>query len=225
VIVGANPSPLRRVPLFVDLDEAELAELSTSLHRRRHPKGQFIFNQGDPGASMCLIVAGRVQISVASPEGKELVLNQLGPGDVVGEMALLDGEPRSADAICQEACELLVLQREDFVRFLEAHPRVALRLLEVVSRKLRHTSRQAQDVAFLDVPARIARVLLELSEAVDEPRTIPRRVTQTELAGLIGATRESVNKWLGYYERQGLIRREKGTLHVLKPAVLRRRIV
>ena len=223
-----DSSPLAKHGLFAELPAADLRDLSACLRRRRCARGQIIFAQGDPGTSLYVLESGQVKATLATPDGKELVLNVFGPGEVFGEMALLDGEPRSADAVAQEDCQLLVLQREEFVRFLEAHPRVAVSLLAVLSRKLRHTTQQVQDVAFLDVPARLARVLLELSETRGTPtargpgKTF--RVTQAELAGMIGATRESANKWLGFYEAQGFIRCRRGQVTVLRPEALRRRV-
>jgi CRP-like cAMP-binding protein len=223
-----TPDALKQVSLFDELSADELEVLADSLLRRRYAKGQAVFHQGEAGTSLYLIESGAVKILITTPEGKGLVLRLLGPGDFFGELSLLDGEPRSADAIAQEPCELLLLRREDFLRFLEARPTVAARLLAAVSRRLRYTSRQAQETAFLDVPARLARVLLELVEVrgqpVDAGQQIASFPTQTELAEMVGATRESVNKWLGAYERQGLIRRERGSVLVLKPDELRRRI-
>ncbi len=219
-------SPLARHALFAELSPADLRALSAHLRRRRCAKGQIIFAQADPGASLFVLESGFVKVVLASPDGKELVLNAFGPGDVFGELALLDGEPRSADAVAQEDCQLLVLQRDDFVRFLEERPRVAVSLLAVLSRKLRHTTQQVQDVAFLDVPTRLAKALLELAEAQGRPLAGGRalRVTQSELAGMIGAARESVSRWLTFYEGQGLIRRGRGQVTVLRPEALRRRV-
>jgi CRP/FNR family cyclic AMP-dependent transcriptional regulator len=217
-----NASVLRSVSIFVDVPTSELETLAAGLRRRRYARGQVIFTQGDPGNSLCIIEEGRVRIVVGSDEGKELVLRVLGPGDFFGELALLDGEPRSADAVAQEACQLLLLQRSDFVEFVEARPKVATTLLAALSRKVRFTTRQAQDVAFLDVPARLARTVLEQAIADNGGEPVCR-LTQSELAGMVGATRESVNKWLGYYERQGLIRRQRGAVTILKPDALRRR--
>jgi len=199
-----NASVLRSVNIFVDVPTADLDVLATGLRRRRYARGQVIFTQGDPGTSLCIIETGRVRIVVGSDEGKELVLRVLVPGDVFGELALLDGEPRSADAVAQEACQLLLLQRSDFVEFLEARPKVATTLLAALSRKLRLTTQQAQDIAFLDVPARLARTVL--AQAIPENGTAPVcRLTQSELAGMVGATRESVNKIIVSYKERGYI--------------------
>src|SRR5688572_11669328 len=114
---------LRTVSLFAALSADDLAALSARLRRRRYARGQVIFTQGDPGASLCVVEEGRVRVSVVSEDGRELVLRVFGPGDFFGELALLDGEPRSADAVAQEPCTLLLLQRDEFLSVVEARPR------------------------------------------------------------------------------------------------------
>ena len=222
---AAQPATLSQVTLFDALTEDERQGLAACLRRRQYAKGQIIFVQGDPGTSLYLIETGRVKIVLTSDEGKERVIAILGPHDFFGELALLDGQPRSADAIAQEACQLRLLQRDDFLRYLETRPQVATKMLAVLSRRLRHTNQVIQEAAFLDVPARLARLLLELASDQGQPvaggAVIAARLTQSELAGMIGATRESVNKWLGYYERHGLIRTHRGQITVLRPQGLR----
>src|SRR5437764_14479100 len=120
-------SLLAQIELFSGLTEPELEHLSASLRRRRFAKGQILFFRGDPGQSLYIIESGQVKIVLTSPEGREFSLALLGPADFFGDLALLDGEPRSADAVAQEACQLLLLEREDFLRFLEAHPKAAAR--------------------------------------------------------------------------------------------------
>ena len=228
-VMGAvNAAALARVKLFVGLAAEDLVALAANLQLRRYGKGQFIFQQGDPGLCLYLVESGKVKITSFSAEGKGLVLNLFGPGDFFGELALLDGEPRSADAVAQEACQLLLLQRDDFMRFLEARPHVAIKLLATVSSRLRHTTQQIEDMVFFDLPARLARTLLELAEAeqtsTEAEWVIASRPTQAELAEMVGATRESVNKWLGVYEEQGLIRRERNRWVILQPEALRKRM-
>ena len=221
----ARPPVLGQIPLFAELTAEELDRLGACLRRRRYRKGEVIFLQGDPGTSLYIIDAGRVRIGLGSPDGKEVALALLGPADFFGDLALLDGEPRSADAIAHEPSELLVLRREDFLQFLGAHPRATTALLGVLSRRLRRNAQLLQDAAFLDVPGRLARIILELAQAEGRPDgtglVITSRLTQTELAGMVGATRESVNKWLRSYERRGLISCQRGQITVLRPDELR----
>ena len=219
-----GPAVLGQIPLFAGLSVDELEGLGTGLRRRPYRKGEVIFLQGDPGTSLYLIETGRVKIVLTSPEGKEFVLTRLGPPEFFGDLALLDGEPRSADAVAEAPSQLLLLRREDFLGYVEARPRVATKLLAVLSRRLRRNAQLLQDAAFLDIPGRLARVILELAEVEGQPGgagLVAPRLTQAELAGMIGATRESVNKWLRSYERRGLIRCERGLITVLSPAGLR----
>ena len=228
--VRAEPEWLARVGLFADLSADELAGLAAGMRPRPYAKDEVVYLRGDPGTAFYIIASGRVKIALSSPDGKELILRRLGPGDFHGELALLDDEPRSADAVVTEAGVQLVLQRETFRRFLAEHPRVATKLLAKLSRDLRSNAEFIQDATFLDVPARLARVLLDLASepgasGLPKPGAVlPERMKQGELASLVGATRESVNKWLGSFERQGLISHDKGQITLLRPAGLRQRI-
>jgi len=225
-----EPELLGQVGLFADLSHAELVGLAGLMRRRPYAKDEVIYLRGDPGTAFYVIASGKVKIALTSPEGKELILRRLTAGGFHGELALLDDEPRSADAVATEPTIQLVLQRDAFRRFLADHPEVATKLLGTVSRYLRSNADLIQDATFLDVPARLARVLLELASepgATDLPpagAVIPDRMKQGELASLVGATRESINKWLGSFERQGLIAYEKGQITLLRPAGLKQRI-
>jgi CRP-like cAMP-binding protein len=224
-MVGANAALLRSSSLFAELDDEYLAGLADRLRSRHYARGQIIFAEGDPGASLCIVASGKVDAVASSVDGKELVLGSFGPGEVFGELALLTGAPRSADAIVREPAHLFLLPRDDFLAFLEAHPRAAITLLTIVSRRLQRTTHQVQDVSFLDVPARLARALLELAEAAPPDDGKPScHITQSELAARIGATRESVNKWLAHFSDQGLIARERGRVTILRQQTLRQRI-
>ncbi len=208
-------------PLFAQLSMGQLTRLAELARTHRYGKEHVIFNEGDPGTALYTIVKGRVKISQSSPDGKERTLALLGPGDVLGELALLDGGPRSADAVIAEDAELLVIPREDFLTFVMEQPQVAMSLLVVLSQRLRHTNLLVHDAAFFDVRGRLARVLLELARAdgAAEPSgaLVCPQLTQSELASMVGVTRESINKWLRYYERSGIVARRRGRLVVLDP--------
>ena len=222
----AAASLLARVLLFADLDETQLEELAVLLRRRHYAKGEAIFREGDAGSSLFIVEAGRVKIAIGSPGGNEVILDLLEPGDFFGELSLLDREPRSADAVAIEMASLLSLQRAEFLRFLDGRPQVATRLLITMSHRLRRTTAQLHDVAFLDVPSRLAHVLLKLADEATGPPDAsgakPLRLTQGQIAALVGTTRESVNKWLGFFERHGLICRDSGTVSVLQPRQLQK---
>jgi len=216
---------LETVPLFARLSAEELADLSTRLRRRRYARGETLFLEGDPGTSLCIVETGRLKLSLTSVEGREIILQLFGPGDVFGELALLDGAPRSANAVAVEASDVLLLARDEFLRFLEHHPQLSLVLLSTLSHWLRRLTTQMQDAAFLDVPARLARTILRLATTpagANGERVTPS-LTQSDLAGMVGTTRETLNKWLGFYEDQGLIRRAKHQIVVLHPDKLRSR--
>jgi CRP/FNR family transcriptional regulator, cyclic AMP receptor protein len=226
----AEPEVLAKVGLFADLTSAELIGMAALMRPRAYAKDEVIYLRGDPGTAFYVIASGRVKIALTSPDGKELILRRLSAGDFHGELALLDDEPRSADAIATEPSVLLVLQRDAFRHFLADHPTVATKLLATVSQYLRRNAELIQDATFLDVPARLARILLELAapggtgELPPAGAVLPDRMKQGELASLVGATRESVNKWLGSFERQGLIKYDKGQITLLRPSGLKQRI-
>ena len=160
-------------------------------------------------------------------DGREVTINTYGSGEIFGELALLDGEPRSADAIAQEVSRVFWLQRDDFAAFLDRHPRAAMTMLANLSRRLRHTTRVVQDATLRDVPARLARVLLDLSEQhgrrVTDGVHIDVRLTQGELAAMVGASRETVNRAIRGLEQQGLLRWASGTVTVTQVERLRTR--
>ena len=224
----ATTPNLPEVALFGGLTEGEREALLARLRRRLHRKGSTVFMYGETGRDLYVIESGSVKICMATADGKELTLAILGPGEFFGELALLDGEPRSSDAVIMEESQLLLLERSEFIKFMEEHPSVAHRVIEVLSRRLRNNNELVQDAAFFDVAARLARVILRLADSVGHADadgiTISKRLTQSDLAGMIGTTRESVNKWLTFYERQGMVDRRGGFIRVLNADGLRKRI-
>ncbi|MCP3144867.1 Crp/Fnr family transcriptional regulator [Pyxidicoccus xibeiensis] len=212
---------LAQVSIFEQLGSEDLEHLSALLRTRRYAKGEVIFHQGDVGTALYIIRKGEVAIRLASPDGKEVILALLDRGDFFGELALLDGEPRSTDAVAREETDLLSIQREDFRYFLDARPKVALGLLATLSRMVRHVTQLVHDTTFLDARARLVRVLLDLARSLgqtgSEGVVIPQRLTQTELANLCGLTRESTNKWLRFYVREGLLAYEGGRITLVSP--------
>ena len=213
---------LQGIPFFAGLTPSEIGALTARLRRRRYQRNEVICRRDDPGECLYIVLTGAVKIGLASKDGREVILTLLSDGDYFGELALLDGEPRSADATALEPSELALLPREAFTALVEANAEVALRLLSALSRNyIRRLTDAVHDSVFLDVPARLARVLIARIEAPnqgDNGGTV--RLTQGELAAMVGATRESVNKWLGYYERQGWLRRERGGIVVVAPDAL-----
>lgn len=206
---------LRDHALFGALGSDLLQRLSARAILRKVKRGTTIFRKGDPGNSLFAVCSGSVKISTPSSEGKDAVLNVLGPGGVFGEIALLDGRPRTADAIAVSDSELLVLERRDFLPLLRERPDALLKLIELLCGRLRNTSEHVEDIVFLDLPGRLAKTLLRLSET-------DRRITMTqrEIGQIIGMSRESTNKQLRAWESQELLQIERGAIVVKKPEAL-----
>jgi CRP/FNR family cyclic AMP-dependent transcriptional regulator len=218
---------LAKTSLFGSMPRTELQRVGRLLRARQYTRGEVIFLEGDIGTALCLIAEGRVRIQLTGTDGREVTLNVYGSGEIFGEMSLLDGEPRSADAIAQEASRVFWLQRDDFAAFLAAHSSAAMTMLAGLSRRLRRTTRLVQDSAFRDVPGRMARVLLELMETYGHATAagvrIELRLTQTELGALVGTTRESVNRTLHDFEHLGLLQWAAGGITITQVQHLRAR--
>jgi CRP/FNR family transcriptional regulator/CRP/FNR family cyclic AMP-dependent transcriptional regulator len=199
---------LKKVSLFSRLTDQELEVLASSLTKRTFGKGTIIFHKGSPGRSLYTIESGRVRIFLLSSSGQEISVNVYGPGDVFGELALLDGLPRSAGAVVMEKTVVYTLHRDDFVRLVEDSPQMAGSIIQDLVSRLRYTTAGMEQQAFLDVNGRVAAKLLELADRyglAGEGIEIDLRLTQTELASWVSARRESVNKVLGAFREQGLI--------------------
>ena len=209
-------SLLRSHPLFRDLPGAVIEHLGSYMKTRRVARGTTIFSKGDPGTGLMGVLAGAVKVSVASADGKDIVLNTFREGDIFGEIALLDGRPRTADAIAMADCELIVIERRDFVPFLGSHPDVMLKFIEILCSRLRHTSEQVQDITFLNLPTRLAKTLLQLT-AGEEGAQRKAAITQREISQMIGMSRESTNKQLRAWAKRGWIRLERGGVGVTAP--------
>jgi CRP/FNR family transcriptional regulator, cyclic AMP receptor protein len=207
-----------RHPFFGSFSPGEIDAVIAHAHPLVCAKGEVLFCKGDPGRGLLAVMRGTVKISVLSEDGREIVLNLMRDGDIFGEIALLDGQPRSADATALTECELLTVDRRDFLPLLREKPDLALRLMELLCQRLRHTSEQVEDLMFLDLPSRLAKVLLRLAG----PETHAIRITQKELGEIIGMSRESTNKQLRAWEERGWVRLEKGGVVITNPAALSR---
>ena len=223
-------SILRNVALFAGLSDEELEVLAGCLGPRTFGKGMIIFHKGGMGQSLYIIESGKVRIFILSESGQEISVNIYGPGEVFGELSLLDGQPRSAGAVTLEKTVTLTLRREAFLPLLEAYPRMARGIIEVLSARLRYTTAHAENLSFLDVYGRVAAKLLELAdrygvEKQGEGIEIDLRLTQAELATWVAATRESVNKVLGTYRDHGLIGVDGQRITILDRQGLERRVL
>jgi len=199
----------RNHPIFGILGPDLLDKLRSHARVRNVERGATIFSKGDAGTCLFAILEGQVKVISFSPRGKYAVFNVLNAGDIFGEIALLDGGERTADVIALTDCKLIVIERRDFLPLVHSSPDVAQRLIEVLCERLRNTSRQVEEVMFLDLSAKLARTLLRLGESAGGNRIA---LTQNEIAQIIGASRESTNKQLRDWENLSWIRLERGEI-------------
>jgi CRP-like cAMP-binding protein len=217
-----------RHSLLGKLSSGEIDTLLAYSRVERYPAGREIFAKGSAGQSMMAVLRGTVKMSSVSPEGKEIVFNIMHPGDCFGEIALLDGEERSADAIAMTNCELLVLNRRNFMPILENRADICLILLRILCQRVRQTSEQVEDVLFRHLESRIAKALLHLAESADlhgvRGLSIDLRLSQRELGNIAGGSRESVNKHLQSMHKAGLIELGKGSIMIRDVSAIERLI-
>ena len=204
--------------LLRHLRPEELSRLAAGAALVNHRPNATIFQKGDPGGSMMAVVSGRVKICTYSADGKELVLNIIDRGGLFGEIAVLDGQPRSADAVALEATDLMVLERARLLPFLTANPDIATRLITVLCQRLRQTSEALEDALLRDASSRVARGLLRLAATFGKPEPAGLRLdiklSQQQIGNLIGISRESINKHLGDWVRAGHMVMEGGLITI-----------
>jgi len=225
--VSEREQLIRGVPLLARLEQGDLRALAAKGYVRSYPTGATVFSQGRPGDSLHVVIEGAVRISLLSPSGDEATIALLGPGECFGDLSLLDGRPRSASAIAARPTKTLVVTRGDFAGWLAGRPRAALALLETLSLRVRRTDEALADLAFLDLEHRLAKQLLELAEGHPEVRMrgqrdgVRLRITQSELGAMLGVSRESVNKQLNVFAREGWLKLGRGSVTLLDPHALR----
>lgn len=216
---------LKKISLFSDLTEAQLHALSKELSRVQFKKGDAIFYEGDSGQTLYIVESGNIRIYVQCEDGQETSVSVCTSGDIFGELAVIDGLPRSASAIAMEDSVVLGLNREQFREYTRRYPQMAFNFLRALSVRVRSSTRQMDTLSSLRVPNRLARKLLELAQAHGVVETngvrIPMPLTQTDLASMVGTTRESINKTLAGFKKQGLIQIESGWITVVDPEALR----
>ena len=187
-------------------------------HRRSFNTGEPIFHFGAPGQSLMVILNGTVRVSLPGPRGKGVILADLEAGELLGEVAVLDGKERSADATALTKCELVVLERRDVVAFLEKRPDVCLKLLELMCARLRKSDQRMSDIAFLELSVRLAKVLLDRTGRAGAKAKLS--LSQAELASMIHATRENVNRCLRNWQRQGIVDLDERWIVILQREAL-----
>jgi len=209
---------LAQCSLFGGLTPDERNGLVSRAHLRRFESGETIFLMDSPGDAMMAILEGHVRISVPSPEGKEIVLAILHPREVFGEIALLDGKGRTADARAMSRCSIAVLDRRDVLSFFERQPNAWPKLVEVLCDRLRRTDQHLAEMALLEIPLRLAKTLLRLLAEDTGGERIA--LSQRELGNIVGASRESVNKCLNEWQRRGIVTIEDNFITIANRKVL-----
>jgi len=207
---------LREVPLLSRLSDADAGALVGRGKERTWTAGATIFREGDPGDGLAIVVDGRVRVWMMSEDGQEMTLGYVEPGECLGDLAVLDGRPRSATATAVAQTRMFVIGRDAALAWLMERPAAAVALLETLSLRLRRADQALADLSFLDMPHRLARRLLRMAAGTDAPGPESRVVvTQTELAGMLGVSRETVNKQLREFEREGLVELGRGSVRLL----------
>lgn len=216
------------VPLFASLSESDREALSGSFVRQAYDRGDTVFRQGDPGRHLYLVESGRIKITTLAPDGREAFVAIMGPGQVFGELSLFIEQQRTADARTMEPTVLQALAHDDFRPYVNSHPEVAWELLRVLVLMVRRQDQAIQDMVFLDVGGRVARRLLDLAtqhgEKAEPGTRVSVPITQEELAQMVGASRESVNKAVGSFMDRGWVALEGRNYVILDEESLRKRL-
>lgn len=224
---GSLPTGIARVPisaktlierdmLFRGLPQATLERIAALGLRRVFEEGHVVFMRGDPGDCLCGVITGRIRISVSRPGGKEVFLNIMGPGDSFGEIALLDGNARTATATAIARSELLVIRRNDFLPLLHTEPQLAAHVIQLLCKRVRWTAQLMEDSALLSVPASLAKRLLGLAspQGHEAHGAVKLSLSQEELAQFLGVSRQMVNQYLQAWKAKGWVLLGRGSLTI-----------
>lgn len=200
---------LKKVPIFEGLNDEEYTQVASLMKEREYKRDEVIFTQDQMGDALFVIVEGRVKVALYSEAGKEIILSILKNGDFFGEMSLLDGEPRSANVVSLDKSKILILERLNFAGYLEKSPTLTLKILKVLSKRLRIADEQIGSLALLDVYGRIARFLINLArqegKTIGDEIHVEHRLTHQEIAGMIGTSRETVSRTFADLQKRNLI--------------------
>ena len=218
---------VRQAPLFAALDDEASDALRSTMAQTEIPRGQVLFHEGDPGDRLYVIIEGKVKLGRASGDGRENLLAILGPGQMFGELSLFDPGPRSATVTAVTDASFASLSHEDLLRWLEGRPMVSRGLLAQLAGRLRKANDVVADLVFSDVPGRVAKALLDLADrfgrTADDGVHVHHDLTQEELAQLVGASRETVNKALADFASRGWLRLEPRSVVIMDIERLSRR--
>ena len=218
-----QPALFKKLSLFAELDDRELAAIAGVAKTRRYAKDDVIFHADEPGDVFCVIREGKVKITMNSPEGKEIILTMMGPGEFFGEMALLDDAPRSATVVALEPLEVVTIWRTDFLQILQDNFSITRKLLSELSKRVRKMSLRIESLATMDVYGRLARFFLDLAQqqgkVLDNGYVAVTRPTHQAIANMIGTSRETVSRLIHELMRQDLLLSEGKTVYLSKNAL------
>ena len=220
---------LKNVPLFANLSDKEFKILSSAGSVRKFDRSETIIHKSDIGDTFFSILSGKVKVVLTDEEGKEFIVGILKQLEFFGELSLLDGEPRSASVVALEPTEVLVLKRDDFLGQITNNPGLCIKIIGVLGSRLRKANHQIENLVFLDVCGRLARMLLDMAESQGVKKTeqglvIDVDFSRTELANIVGTTRETLTRALKTLENMGYIAIKKNRLTITDEAGLKRRM-
>lgn len=217
---------LARIPLFQSLPRDEVVALASLFRRQRYAKGESIIYHEEPGSGFFVVKTGSVKVTRPIATGEEAIIDSLGSGEFFGEMALLDGRPRSASVAALEPTQVIVLYRADFIDFLHSHPVAMREIIVVLADRIRRLNDRVEDLVYRDLPARLARLLLqwveERGEAAEDGIHVHIPMTQAELAGMVGVSRQHLNRQLRQWQEQGILEpQRRQRMRIIKPEFLK----
>jgi CRP/FNR family cyclic AMP-dependent transcriptional regulator len=211
---------LKQVPLFSDLTDRELSLLSATGRRQKFPAKNMVFQEGEPGDVLLVILSGRVKVLLSGKHGQEFILTMLGPGNFFGEMALLEAAPRSATVMTVEPCEFLLLEQKDLIGLLKTQPLIAVKILKHLSQRLRKTNEQIRSLVMFDIYGRVGRCLLNLAETqggrANGQFLVPNRPSFQEMAKMVGCSRETLSRAMKALKENGCLTVTRNTIYINK---------
>lgn len=219
---GVSLTVLRALPIFERLEDESLRPLSRVAMLRQIPRNTVVLHAGDSTDNIYFVLSGVVKVQISDEEGREVILSMLGPGELFGEMGVLDDHPRSATVLAVESSELVMIGQADFKQCLAQNPDVSLFIMRNLTKRLRLADRAIESLALLDVYGRVARLLLEAAEIVDGRKVVTQKLTKQDIAKMIGASREMVSRVMRDLTIQGHIQERNGQLILADLAAFKR---
>lgn len=228
-LIMTNKWFLRRIQIFSKLSDKELEKFLGILSEKTYKDGEIIFHKDDPGSSLFILKSGLVKISINDKKGNEYILKIMYPFDFFGEMALLDGQSRSATVTSLEISTALIIKREHFISLIEKHPQIALSIMAVLSRRLRKTDEKIGNLRFADAYGKVAEIILDIADESGIRNksgiVLNLKLSRQGLADFAGVSRETVTRILNEFKKSGCIKMEKGKITILNEAMLRRELI